>query len=498
MENEKYEVAALVLAIIALVLDAIFTQGFNRLPQHIPVLLLIYLPLILTYFGMSLIDNGGTDIKSSVQHLGLAALLSGLQVAIPYFALKLAVLPALGALGDLFVLIIPLLCPWLFYYLFINPLDGNFVVTFRIIWIIAVTFVILAFSFTSMLRAARGVAATSTLSLSPAEAFKNFWSTLGNKVTDIGSAINESINTKLRPENVKSRVDKNSDSRLGVFLKDIKILFSKIYENEKIDILGTMEANSIFTDIKVDVSCYSEEISSKIKTYGEVDNPTFYIMGHDVNILQCNFPYGLNKGRYNVFFDANFNFETWAYLDYTFVDKSLAIDYLKEDRNINQELNIDVEPVPIFTDGPVTIGMIAASQPVLVDFTRPDSLPAFGIVIEKNWDKGDISTIYSVTVQMPQMISLESCTPSTPIDNGNIDPESGEGSDYFHYYEFENPTKRPDFLENIVCRMNINQEEYNNEKMLNQKLVKTAVVTANYQYNVPSSGKSFYVDENPN
>jgi len=165
------------------------------------------------------------------------------------------------------------------------------------------------------------------------------------------------------------------------------------------------------------------------------------------------------------------------------------------------ELNIDKDQVPIFTDGPVKISLIAISQPIGLDLnTTNPTRPQFGIVLENFWKTGKIDFVDEVVVQLPKMLRLTECK----MGFGNAgspwreeDPDTGEKSDYFHYYVFENPLQQSGVMEDIICKLEVNKGMFEEELGLNNKLQKTIVVTARYSYVNEARPTLLRVKENP-
>ncbi len=493
--RNKWNIIVFFLAIIVFLIDY-FVFGFQRdNSSNLGTIFLMYFLLCIVYFIVELSGTETRTIKTSLKQLGIALLLSILQIAIPYLLLQYVISSMSPMFSGVIFFILGIMCaPWVIYFLFINPPDSKFTSRVRVVWfiiLILITLVYIApilFMGAENLTGTGSIINTDSLTLTPGDAFRELSNTIKERLSDTQHYINQTINAKLRPEDAKSKIDKNSQARLGVFISDLRLMINTVVVGEPFEMIGVMEVNTIFDQIEIKTNCFIETTTnSDVKVQGTQTESEFFVLGQDSRILDCQYP-AMTAGRYNAYFESNFKFETWAYLEYTFVNKELVLDFIREGRDINRDLDIKKEYNPIFTDGPVQIRMIAANQPISVDLEGNNALPKFGIYLNRYWRKGEISSVERIVVQMPKMINLTDCTPANyNPQESDTHPDSDQKSDYFHYYVFTNPEKIPGALESFTCSMNIDKTMYQQEKQLNQKLEKTIVVSAVYDYKSESS-----------
>ncbi len=487
--RNKYNWISFLAAIIVFLVDYFVFHFERNNAANLGFIFLMYFLLCAVYFIIELAGTETRTLKTSLRQAGIAILLSILQIAIPYLLLEYVV-GSLGPLSGLIFFIGGIMCaPWLLYFLFINPPDFKSIATIRVIWFIILVVIALIYIGPAMFRGAEGIAVGTSIAVTPGDALKEFGDMLKEQASSTQRYINQTLNARFNPEDAKSKIDKNSETRLGVFITDLRLMISTVIAGEPFEMIGVMEVNTIFDQIEIKTNCFIESTTnSDVKVQGIQTESEFFVLGQDSRILDCQLP-AMTAGRYNAYFESNFKFETWAYLEYTFVNKELVLDFIRDDRDINKDLDIEKDYTPVFTDGPVQVMMIAANQPIIVDLEGNNALPKFGIYLNRYWRKGEISSVERIVVQMPKMINLTDCTPANyNPQESDTPPDSDQQSDYFHYYIFTNPEKIPGALESFTCSMNIDKEMYQQEKQLNQKLEKTIVVSTVYTYK-SESGK---------
>jgi hypothetical protein len=483
-----------ILAIIILIIDFVIF-GFNRGPKQLLAVGLMYLGLSIFNFIISSVGSAGANPRESLKVLGISLLISTLQIVIPYLALKYLALWLPQLLGLIFVIIL-FFSPWLVYYLFSQKAQG-IVKLVKTVWLVLLVIIILAVALPTIVDSLEGASAGRELSITPDEALNDFKGVIEDRLGDFFEKVKQTTKLGDSDYNIKGEIDENKDSKLGVFIDDLRIIENKVYAGEDFNMIGTLEVNTVFNPVEIYIYCYIKA-NHRTGVEGEILEKVYRVFGKNKEILQCKFD-GNEKGLYSGYFEALFNFETWAYIDYTFVDKELAMQYYKENRNINIELNIDEETIPVYTDGPIKILMIAANQPTEVNFEK-GNLPKIGLSLENNYRKGEISKVKQIIIQTPKMLRLNNCTHEDveEIDPGNSAPDGfiGNISD-FNYYIMTNEKEKSNVLNNIVCSMEIDEHFYNTEKNINPKIIKTIIVKADYEYKVESKEKGILIEMNP-
>ncbi len=442
--------------------------------------------ILLFFLILKNLDEIQTEPKKLGEIIGLVAFQFGFFILISYIFNITFILDIVERFMFIIKLMLLFLNPLMFYFIFLNPdSDNKLTRTLKIIFIILVLLFILLMFLGSLIHSV-GKFRDFIKSGMPGfkESFASFFNLFSNKVKEIKTAINSSVNSRLNP-NMRSRIDANSRARLGVFIDTPKPLLSRISEGQPFDVISKIEFNTLFSDIEIRAFCNAKDSYHKYFVQGELQNSVYRGVGHQADVLQCSFNRGLLKGNYDLWFEALFNFETWAYIDYTFVDSNLVSLYLKEGKNIKSELDIR-DSDPVFTDGPVKISMITSTQPLIVDFNR-NYFPHFGLYISKNWQKGKIEKINSVVVRVPDMIELVNCSPADPVEV-SVDSD-------FNEYKFDKSNAINGDLKNVVCSMKINKNKFNQELNINKKIVKTIMVKTDYTYMVKSPAKTLNVVE---
>jgi len=499
-EQSSQNITNIIMFLIALGIIAFdfFVFDFNRTPDKLPTLGFIYFIYCALFFFKNLFFDTEQDWQFSFKQAGIAVLISVLQIALPYIVLKYLA-PLIPPAAGIILFIIIMFSPWLIYYLFfhVQGVEGKFLNIIKIIWIIFLVGILLFMLTPLLLKSLTGVAATTSLTLSPGDAITSFKGTIFNQFNKIKDLLNTTKDPYLN--NQKGQIDKNVNSRLGVFFNKLQVIPNKIIENDNFTLFGKFEVNTVFNNIYVNINCFAEKnYDKKGRKQGAMDESDYFVYGKNLELIECDYP-GLSSGVHQLYFEAAFNFETWGYVDYTFVDKDLAMQYYKEGRDVNEELSIKLETIPIYTDGPLKIMMIAAEQPVEVDFEK-NRFPKFGINLLKNFDNGGITKVNEVIIQTPKMITLkkEDCSFKGRFVQLTEKPNGFEGSlDSSNYYSFFNPEEKAEALRVIVCDINIDETEYLKQKGVNSKLVKSIILKADYDYLVESTKISVIIEKDP-
>jgi hypothetical protein len=489
------------LALIVLFIDFNYF-GFNRTSGTLVNVALLYLALSVIYAIWAMFDSESADFRTFLQVFGISMILSGLQIAIPYLVLRYVPEWTPRFVGGMLFITL-MASPWLIYWIHINKITPPplLIKIIRIGWTIIFIGGLLIFFMAGIITTLGDLGASQELPLTPKEAITDFKFSIGDELNNLRQLIN---NTKNQVPGVKGEIDKNSKTRLGVFFDNLRILEDPVYENQEFNMLGLLEVNTVFNPTEIATKCYIEKNEKgKPKELGIMPQNYFEVFGQNLELLECKFN-GLERGIYRTYFEANFDFDTWAYIDYTFVDTDLIKQYYFEGKDINKELNIEKETIPVYTDGPVKILMIAAKQPTSYSVDRT-TLPKIGIELKKNFKTGEISVVDKIVIQTPKMISLDknSCTykgVSLKLNNTELKKspfDEIERKDNYNFYAFVNPDEDAGALKTIVCSMSINDTAYNKEKNINPKLVKTIVVYASYRYKTISSPVGVIVETNP-
>ena len=502
-DNKKLWNTLLFVLIIIVIFIDFFLLGFNRNKQTIGLVIILYAVYFVVYFVKSLFVDHEGDVHAVFKDLPLLGILTILQIGLPWLALEFVpkILPT--ATGLIFGVIL-MFSPWIIYYLFLTPEDihGKLINTLKIIWVFILIGLIFLLTIPVLTNSLVNIASTTKVNVNPVVAITDFKGAIIDQINKIGNIFNSTKQSFLY--NKKGEIDKNTNARLGVFIEDVRTIPENIIEDDSFFLLGKLKVNTLFNNIFITTNCYvKKNTNDKYPKSGIMEQDSYEVYGNNIELIECKLS-GTDDGIYKTYFEAAFNFETWAYIDYTFVDRDLAMQFYREGKNINQELDIKQETFPIYTDGPMKIMMIAADQPVEVSYdenSNPNRYPKIGLSLEKNFLNGDIQKINEVIIQSPSMIKIVGCTFKGNFEALEEVPVGFEGGDLenYNYYRFYNNISNPDpeALRTIICNMDLPEGEYLKQKNVNSKIVKTIILKANYDYKVKSQEHSIFIKENP-
>jgi hypothetical protein len=226
-----------------------------------------------------------------------------------------------------------------------------------------------------------------------------------------------------------SQVDENAKKELGVYLTDINTNEKRHYDNEKITLDATLTAKNFALDdedyvseeINIYLSCgayKSDKLYAKGKIYPK-DN--YIIKTYDLENVQCIFePWQLEKGSYEIKFNAKFNFETHAYLKQYFVLKE-RLDSMRRNQIIKNDDGIlaimkidDTDPIAQNSAAPVEI---RSSDRInsLVKLDRENEISnLFAIELLNRWE-GTIDKVKNLIIAVPEGIELDSTNCRFPM-----------------------------------------------------------------------------------
>ena len=234
-------------------------------------------------------------------------------------------------------------------------------------------------------------------------------------------------------------VEKNQYENLGVYFSNIRASEPKFYTDEPVTIWGSIRSKTYQDPVIVNYKCYRWKTAGdkqnriESKTY-EPKNP-FLVFQLEQNDVECTFrgndpnnpDQTLNVGQNTLTLSAEYNFATNAYKKSYFMDKDRYRALIKESIDPFKEFGIkDTQPKPVYTNGPVEIGMdIQPLNPVSDSYVV---YPTLGITLanrksieDKNkkiitvWE-GKIKNITELVVLVPSGIEV-----SSNIENCNKD-----------------------------------------------------------------------------
>lgn len=268
-------------------------------------------------------------------------------------------------------------------------------------------------------------------------------------------------------------VENNKNTPVGLYLLNVRPADKYFYEGSPVIVWADIRGKSFLDEITVIPSCYIDK-----KGYGIAKPPSFSILGEEHNTLSCEFT-NLSRGSYQARVGATFNFETWAYVTYTFVDIEMKRSYELQGKSINTELDIDMMPASVYTNGPVMLGMSSmVDQPVGIDVKYNTREPILGVTLDNAWSEGKIGRVDEFIIMVPGDFELKDC------DRGKPDAIPGDGYANYSFRREQLGDPRATF-QSITCRLHIKDPA----KLLGgtPKVDKTFIARARYIYALEKS-----------
>ena len=212
-----------------------------------------------------------------------------------------------------------------------------------------------------------------------------------------------------------STIDDTEQEPVGFYITGVKSEDKYFYVGSPATVVADIRGKSFTDELFVVPSCYIDKKGDGIST-----PDSFHILGEEQSAFYCRFD-GLEKGSYTAKVSATFDFETWAYLEYNFVDLEIKRSFDARDESINTALNIPSATRSISTPGPVRLGMASAdmTQPILIDKTYNTRNPVLGASVLNMWTDGQIAEVYQFALSVPNDFNLVDCTRGTPTAQAN-------------------------------------------------------------------------------
>lgn len=273
-------------------------------------------------------------------------------------------------------------------------------------------------------------------------------------------------------------IDDNEEAPVGLYLDNVRLADRYAYEGYPALVWADIRGKSFTEEIRVEPKCYIDEEES-----GEVDPSMIIIFGEEHDTLSCTFT-DLEEGSYSAKVSASFNFETWAYVTYTFIDVDTKRALEIQGKNVNYELDIEPLPRAVFTNGPVMLGMASmVDQPVGIDIQDNTREPVLGVTLDNLWSDGDIERVDEFIVQIPDDFELVKCDRWYP-DEKRAPFKTEEGYNFYRFSREEIGDPRLTF-QSVTCRLHVKDPS----QLLAgaQKVQRTFVAQAEYLYKLEKS-----------
>jgi len=289
-----------------------------------------------------------------------------------------------------------------------------------------------------------GSATTGDLGKGPFEGvgfgLKQFFANIRQGAVDLPGAINRSIHMNLGTY-YEGEVEDNQNEPTGLTLENIRAADSKFFTHIPIVLWFDVKGQSFKSYMDVISWCKTQD-----GILGVIDPPEpIQIYFYEQQTIECRFE-ALPKDFHTIQVGASFNFETWAYLKYTFMDRETLLSMYSQNKDVHGDLEIDRIPRAVYTNGPISIGMLSVDQPIGINAENINILPTFGISLTSRDAKGSIERIDAVEVIIPKELAFKRCDHpyDYPATVKSADDYEGELSDdgLYRIYNFSKTFKQ--------------------------------------------------------
>lgn len=256
-------------------------------------------------------------------------------------------------------------------------------------------------------------------------------------------------------------VDQAQGLPIGVFITNALPALQKFdASTDDISVYATIKARTMSDTINISNTCYLEVTSAtsyssidKRKATGRVSPASLTVdytgEFQDQYDIDCSIPkqrvaqvaseQRIMTGM--VIFNSTFNFETWGYIPYAFMDRGLVQSLRRNAVDPAAELGIASKPTAKYTPGPMMIGMASDTQPISYTQTQAviggEVVGTLGFTLSNAWQgKGTIKKIGTVSIILPKPFWLQplECSPVL----SNHDPENWTENTAYDKYDFTN------------------------------------------------------------
>ena len=302
-------------------------------------------------------------------------------------------------------------------------------------WFAILTFIVLVTVLLILSLQTYGYEATGTINFKQRSGtdFTDFFGSLAGKTKELIEGRIDIATGGL----YRGNVEKNRYESLGVYFNNIRAADPRYYTDEPITVWGTIRSKTYQDAVIVNFSCYRWKGDKKIpadKTVPDFEFPIFTLEELDT---QCTFlpHFGdeekeIKPGQNTITFSAEYNFGTDAYIKAYFIDRDRFRASARENIDPLTQYGIkEKNPVPVFTNGPVEIGI--EQLPLITVSEQYNIKPSIGITLtnrkeitdkDKNlitrWD-GKIKNITELVLLVPpgvEISNFELCKSKDPAE----------------------------------------------------------------------------------
>ncbi len=286
------------------------------------------------------------------------------------------------------------------------------------------------------------------------------------------------------------KVDENAKAQLGVFLEDMKQADPIFYNDRPVGIYAKLKVLTLDSPVNITIICKNSHASGVIPNIYPQSH--FNVATYEEKDIDCVFPVGTIKTATSptstVTMGAEFNFKTMSYVKTYFMEIERLRSFRREELDPLDQYGItDKNPIAIYTNGPVGIGMGVGNPPVGIDTSQDSTMMTLGITIENKWD-GKILGMNRMVVILPKQFTLEEIgVPFTQIDCDQLNPEEkGElcSNDFNNVYLVKDPQLEiaKNNFKSYRAFLKINKDNYADVLGLTPISTKFFKVTMDYRY----------------
>jgi hypothetical protein len=249
----------------------------------------------------------------------------------------------------------------------------------------------------------------------------------------------------------------------GVFIDQLRTM-GTYFEGTPVELFAVIKMRSFVDEINMTTSCIAQNAQNRSIVILGRTNPekVTNIFRDDYIGVSCIFDgeNSLPKGRYDVLFSSEFNFETWAYSTLTFMDRQFLTSLYAQGVDVRTRYNIQPRIRTIYTNGPIMLGMNEGMEMPIALSTNPDHTNRLylGLTLDDRLQvgtRGEVRTVNKFQLRLPAefKITNETCMlpPGTTM---TTERESEELVPGYLVHTFD-ATKNPGKYLSISCNAEI-------------------------------------------
>ena len=310
---------------------------------------------------------------------------------------------------------------WLRYFIFFEyiPFLFGFVIFYvyvkeqnPISILAAVVYVIILFAF--VYQDAQDQGGIDWIRDTSGPSMEDFVRDLGNGIMAIINSGQTALDNRIERA-IKGDVEEYEYAPVGVYLEDVDTAHQDYNEEDAVEVWGTVTALTLDDVIWIKVGCYTGK--DEKTRYAEKVDPAdrFPVYSSDAQSFTCIFekePGEINfeAGTRKIITFADFNFETWAFLETHFIDEGRRRAMIRADPDIDifEKYNIEKALTARYTYGPIEIGM-ETSPKFLIGVSNNDDLRYSTLEISfqnrQGWE-GEMTKLNEFILFLPEGVEL--------------------------------------------------------------------------------------------